>query len=258
MTKAEEVAGQCKDPDVWSDLYWRQAFRCVELAQRPEGTHDPAGVRDALQLAEAAVDKARSAYAVARAKTTRGVVMIRAGDLQKAAEDAREAVEGLDPKRHPHEHTSALSVLVSALARGDGQNREEAVGYLEELRRAIPRRYPASRARLQWAKALLYIPNRRRKARARKLLNDARRTFVRLGMADEAVAVLAELTRINPGGAVPKICAEVLAILGEGPIRDLVEKLRTVRMVRRVDVAELLRSAIRGPGVLPAAVWPGP
>jgi len=112
------------------------------------------------------------------------------------------------------------------------------------------------RARLFWAEALIYIPDRQRKARAKRLLGRARKTFLRLEMRPEAIAVTAELARIDPAGAVPQLCGELLAILEHDPIRGLVERLRGARHIERPDLAEELRSMLRAPGLLPAPVWP--
>ena len=77
-------------------------------------------------------------------------------------------------------------------------------------------------------------------------------------MKAEATAVTAELARLRPEGAIPEIATELLDLLAPGPIRTLVERLRSARMVERVDLAESLRPMVCGPGVLPPAVFPAP
>jgi hypothetical protein len=181
------------------------------------------------------------------------LVEVYLGNAATGAQDAREALGILDPQKHPYDHASALSLLVYALTRGDRADREAAPQYLVRLRQMLPPRSPALRARLIWAEALLYIPNRRRKAKARRLLDQARRTFVRLGMKAEAIAVTAELTRINPEGAVPEFCADLSAILEHGPLKELVEQLRSASFIDRVPLAGRLRAAVQAPGILPAA-----
>jgi hypothetical protein len=113
-------------------------------------------------------------------------------------------------------------------------------------RLALPVRTPEFRARLLWSQALLLVPNRRRRARAAKLLDRSRRIFLGLGMPAEAVAITAELARLDPEGPVPEHCAEVLPLLEPGHVQRLVERLERVHMTGRVDLAIELRGALTG------------
>jgi tetratricopeptide (TPR) repeat protein len=253
LAKALQVGDRCTDPDVRSDVLLRRAVLCAYLAQQPDGTLEPAGLLDAERLAQTAVDNARGSLARARARNTRGMILLYSGDPVRAAQDARWALATLDPEERPYDQVAALSLLVNALIEGDKADRAEAAGCLERLRLALPPRCPAIRGRVLWAEALLYFHDRQRKGRTRKLLNQARQRFVRRGMDAEAVAVTAELARHAPEGAVPRLCADLLPILTPGPIRDLVEQLRRARVVDRVAIAERLRRMVEGPGILPAA-----
>ncbi len=253
LDKAERIARASSDPDVRSDILRRRAVLCAYLAQLPDGTLDPDGLRDAVELGERAVDQARGTLASVQAKLVRGLLRIRTGQLREAADDARWALDKVDPNERPFDHLSALSVLVSALTKGSKADRDKATSYLEQLRAELPPRSPILRARFDWAEALLLFANRRRKMRARRRLDGARRTFIRCRMKPEAVAVTADLIRHKPEGAVAQFCEDLLAILDPGPLYDLVEELRSARFPDRVDLAEQLRAAVEGPpGLLPA------
>lgn len=77
-------------------------------------------------------------------------------------------------------------------------------------------------------------------------------------MRPEAIGATADLARIDPAGAVPKLCSDLLSILDGGPICELIEKLRLARLIERVDLIDQLRAATQGPGLLPVAAWPAP
>ncbi|NJL29952.1 MAG: hypothetical protein HC897_19680, partial [Thermoanaerobaculia bacterium] len=91
----------------------------------------------------------------------------------------------------------------------------------------------------------------RRKARARHRLDQARRKFLALKMQAEAIAVTADLARLDPLGPVATLCTELLAIFDLGPLRKLVEELRSAHVMVRRDLAEQLRQHARAPGLLP-------
>lgn len=258
LEKAAALAARCTDPDERSNIHMRRAILCAYQAQQPDGTFDPAILKTGLALADTAIRVARCSVAMARAHNAHGILEIRAGNLGGAVHDARTALSLLGPIGCPYDHVSALSVLVSALTRGSKADRGEAIAHLVQLREALPRRSPVLRARLLWAEALLYIPDRQRKGRAGHLLVQARSRFLKHRMQAEAIAVTADLARLQPTGAVEELCAELLPILDAGPLRDLVEKLGQIRLFERADVAEQLRAALDGPGLLPAAAWPPP
>jgi len=253
LTKALEIAQSCTDSDTLSDIHRRWSILHLFVAQRPDASFTPSGLRAATEHAVTALAEGRGGLSIARATIANGLVKVHSGNATGAAQDARAALGILDPTDRPYDHASALSLLVYALLQGDQADREAAPQYLTQLRQMLPPRSPALRARLVWAEALLYIPNLRRKARARRLLDQARRTFVRLGMKAEAVAVTAELTRIKPEGAVPQFCSELSAILEHGPIKALVEQLHSASFADRVAFASRLRDAVQAPGILPAA-----
>ncbi|MCP4594717.1 MAG: hypothetical protein GY842_28630 [bacterium] len=253
LAKAMKNARRCPDNDVQSDVLRREAILRGQLARQPDGAVDPVGHRRAVHLVNAAVRTAAGSLAEARARITRGMLMLYAGDSLSAVQDARWAIDRIDPKERPYDQIAALSLLVNALVEGDQTDRDEAAHHLEKLRAALPPRCPAVRGRLLWAEALLCFHNRRRKGRTRKLLNQARKKFIGRKMHTEAAAVTAELARHAPEGAVSRLCADLLPIRDLGPIRDLVECLRRARVVDRVDVAERLRRMVKGPGILPAA-----
>ncbi len=252
LDKAWKLARPCLDHDIRSDIHRRRALLQLQLylAQKPDGTFAAAQLTSVYQLAEQSVQDARSKVARARSAIARGVVLVYSGDGEGAARDARAALELLDPRARPYDHASALSLLVYALTLGEHQDRDEAARYLEKLRAQLPVRSPAIRARLLWAEALLLLPNRRRKARARKLLDRARRTFVRLKMQAESLAITAELARLDPEGAVPQHCAEVLPLLAPGPIQHQLEQLKRARLTDRIDTAGDLLRTVGGPGVV--------
>jgi len=128
--KAQMIARSCHDPDVHSELFRRRAHFCAYEAQRPDGTLDPDGLRSALELAEDSVRKARKERFAIRARFVRSLLRIRAGQLREATDDARWALDRVDPDECPFDHLSALSILISALTKGDKNDREEAASGL--------------------------------------------------------------------------------------------------------------------------------
>lgn len=258
LTRAEEIAGTCRDGDTWTEVHLRRAYWMVYAAQDAGGAFDPAAVAEAKRRADAAVRWARSRTARARARNCRSFCHYHRGAFDDAAEDAKIALDLIDAAERPYDHLASLSAVVVADSRRDGTDRDETAACLASMRDALPPRSPELRARYRWAEALVYASNRRRRGRTRRLLSQALSTFVRLGMQVEATAVLAELARIKPTGPVPEWAEAVLKIVDPGPIRDLIEGLATVRMVERVDVAERLRAAVVGPRILPAAALPTP
>jgi len=255
LDKAERLARSSSDPDVLSDILRRRALLRAYQAHLSDGTFDPDGLCEAVELGERAVALARGPSASAKAKLVRGLLRIRTGRTREAAEDARWALGRIDSDERPYDHMFALSVLISALTKGNKEDREEAAGHMEQLRLELPPRTPILRARYEWAEALLLFANRQRKMRARRRLDHARRTFVRRKMVPEAVAVTADLVRHKPEGTVVQFCEELLAMLDRGPVYDLVEELRSARFPDRVGIAERLREAVGGrPGLLPAPV----
>jgi hypothetical protein len=211
-----------------------------------------------LELAEKAIQEGSQPQTKARAFNARAILRIRVGDSKGAAQDARQALELLALKVWSYDHISATSTLVSALSRGSKADRAEAAEFLVKLRKNLPVRQPAVRARLLWAEALLHAPNRQRKGLARKRLDQAYRIFLRLGMRPEAIAAAADLARIDPAGTVPKLCSELLEILDPGPLREIIENLKNARLVDRLDWVDQLRAAIQGTNLLPVPAWPAP
>jgi hypothetical protein len=257
LSRAEWIAQTCRDGDLWAEVHLRQGYRLYFAALRPDGSFDPAMLAQALRRADLAVRSARGRLAEARARNCRSNIREVTGSEAKAAEDARWALDAIDPAARQYDHIASLSCLVAALSRsGSREDRDNAAIYLEDFRVALPPRSPELRARLLWCEALVLIPNRRRRGRARRRLSQALTTFTRRGMKAEAVAVLAELVRLRPEGAVPQLCAAVLPILDPGVVRDLVADLGIVRMVERTQIAERLRAMVSGPGILPPAVFP--
>ncbi len=252
LGRAMAIAGRCCNPDDRSEIYLRRAILTANLAQKTSGELDAAVLQQAVQLSEAGVRCARGSVPAARAMNARGTLSLYSGCWVSAAEDARCAIKRLEPGKRPYDHIASLSLLVNALAKGEESHRQEAAQHLEQLRAALPPRCPAIRARFLWAEGLLYFHNRQRKARARRRLDQARRKFIGSCMDSEAAAVTADLARHDPTGAVPRLCADLLPILKGGAVRDLVCRLERARIVERVGIAEELRSAIRGPKILPA------
>lgn len=258
LEKAGDLARGCNDPDSRSDVNMRLAALRAYQAQQPDGSFDQARLATGLDAAQAAVREAHGATALARALCSRALLHGLMGHFAASEHDARQALERIDPKTRPLDHTTATSLLVWSLSQGDKANQEQAAIFLHQLRKTVPANLPAIRARLSWAEALLYVPNRRRKARARRLLDRARRSFLRLGMRPEMVATTADLARIDPAGAVPRLCADLLAILDPGPVRELALSLQNARFTDRIALIDKLRAAIQGPGLLPVAAWPAP
>jgi tetratricopeptide (TPR) repeat protein len=256
LEKAANIADGCTSGDDRAEVKIRFTMLLLYRAQDHEGSFDPAELRAALEQADLAIELSKSSLTKARALNARGVVRVRSGDPSGGAQDAKRALTLLGSMHRPFDHASATSVLIWALAHGTQAEREEAIEHLERLRKALPPRSPEMRARLFWAEALLYVPNRRRKARAKRLLDRARKTFLKLEMHAEAIAVTAELARIDPAGAVPHLCTELLSILDQHPVRRLVERLHRARLVERVDLADQLRASLQAPGLLPVPAWP--
>lgn len=256
LAKAAELATRCTDRDIRSNVHRLQANLQVFLAQRADGSSDPAVLQEGMRLAELALREARSPVAEARALNARGYLEVAMGNPRAGAASARRALDLIGPTADLFTHAATTSLLVWALGSGDAADRREAIEHLEKLREALPRRSPAHRARLLWAEALIHIHDPRRKPRARLRLDQARRKFLNLKMQAEAIAVTADLTRLNPSGPVTTLCDELLAILDPGPIRELVAYLRKADFMERTNLAEQLRRAIQGPGLLPAAAWP--
>lgn len=256
LAKATELARGCDDPDARSDVAMRLSVLRAYQAQRPDGSFEPAALAAAFEPAETALREARTATAKARALNARAFLHGLSGSFTAGEHDARRALELIDPKIRPLDHAAITSMLVWMLSSGSKTDREEAVLFLQRLRLDLPARLPAISARFLWAQALLQLPNRRHQARAQRLLDRSRRTFLRLGMSAEAVATTADLARIDPAGAVYRLCADLLAILEPGPVRELVLGLQRARLPERANLADKLRAAIQGPGLLPVAVWP--
>lgn len=244
LEKAEEVARSEQDKDTLSEVLRRKAALQISVAQEPNGHFDDSILECGLYISQEAVEAARDPFLEGRARVIRGTLFAYRGRGSEAFEESKKAVRLIDGKKWPYDYAAVLSVIVHALTQGSPMQRQRGLVYLRWLKKDLPSRSPALRARVNWAEARLLLASKAQKGRAKRLLDQALRVFLRLKMQSEAIALTAEIANLDPSGPIPEYCDRLLPILEDSKMRRHFESLRSAALIERLPLLDMLMESV--------------